>query len=198
MSSEQLAVKSSSSSLVDSALRDLESLYHADSRPWVVAFSGGKDSTVILQLVFNMLLALGKRATKKVFVLSSDTQVEAPNVAEYVVSALDRIQQAATDLDQRRDVERQRARHVAARAVLGDGRQLDDVDAARVREVCRARRSRGDQDAGVRQARAETFRQRHRAAQVTEPERVVTVQLDAGGPGGVSGGVRGGSHRFVP
>ena len=98
MSSEQLAVKSSSSSLVDSALRDLESLYHADSRPWVVAFSGGKDSTVILQLVFNMLLALGKRATKKVFVLSSDTQVEAPNVAEYVVSALDRIQQAATDL----------------------------------------------------------------------------------------------------
>ena len=67
--------------LVEAATAQLESLYFSDSRPWVIAFSGGKDSTALLQLVFNLLLKLGKQATKPVIVLSSDTQVEAPNVA---------------------------------------------------------------------------------------------------------------------
>ena len=30
----------------------------ADNRPWVVAYSGGKDSTLVLQLVYEMLLSL--------------------------------------------------------------------------------------------------------------------------------------------
>ena len=32
--------------------------YLADKRPWVVAYSGGKDSTLVLQLVYEMLLSL--------------------------------------------------------------------------------------------------------------------------------------------
>ena len=99
MSSEQLVVSPSSmQSMIDSVQASLESQYLADDRPWVVAFSGGKDSTLVLQLVFNMLLGLGKRATKPIFVLSSDTQVEAPNVAAYVTAAMDTIQRAATAL----------------------------------------------------------------------------------------------------
>lgn len=80
------------------ALASLEKLYFADTRPWIVAFSGGKDSTVVLQLVFEMLLALGEKATKPVVVLSSDTRVEAPNVAAYVADALRRIDKAALAL----------------------------------------------------------------------------------------------------
>jgi len=80
------------------ARASLEKLYFADTRPWIVAFSGGKDSTAVLQLVFEMLLALGERATKPVVVLSSDTRVEAPNVAAYVADALRRIDQAALAL----------------------------------------------------------------------------------------------------
>lgn len=49
-------------SLESAALERLQALYRADSRPWVVAFSGGKDSTVVLQLVFRMLLDLGAEA----------------------------------------------------------------------------------------------------------------------------------------
>lgn len=99
MTSKQLAVKPSSSHpLADVAQRSLEELYFADNRPWVIAFSGGKDSTAVLQLVFDMLLGLGNRATKPVIVLSSDTQVEAPNVAAYVSSAMDDIQRAALDI----------------------------------------------------------------------------------------------------
>lgn len=71
----------------------LLSLYEKDSRPWVVAFSGGKDSTVVLQLVYEMLIELKKsdKASKQVFVVSSDTRVEAPNVADYVSNTLENI-----------------------------------------------------------------------------------------------------------
>lgn len=66
--------------------------YLADDRPWVVAYSGGKDSTLVLQLVYEMLLALGPRATKPVHVVSSDTGVEPPNVARYVERTLKAIE----------------------------------------------------------------------------------------------------------
>lgn len=69
--------------------------YLADDRPWVVAYSGGKDSTLVLQLVFELLLEMGSRAKKPVFVISSDTGVEAPNVSSYVQSTLERIQESA-------------------------------------------------------------------------------------------------------
>ncbi len=80
---------------VSDALTSLEELYFADNRPWIIAYSGGKDSTAVLQLVFNLLLLLGDKASKPVVVLSSDTQVEAPNVVSYVLTTLARIQQAA-------------------------------------------------------------------------------------------------------
>ncbi len=85
-------------SVSQSTLASLEKLYFADTRPWIVAFSGGKDSTAVLQLVVEMLLAVGDRATKPVVVLSSDTRVEAPNVAAYVTGALRKIDDAAKAL----------------------------------------------------------------------------------------------------
>ena len=55
--------------------------YKNDTRPWVIGFSGGKDSTCTLQLVYNMLKVLSPvERTKPVYVLSSDTMVEAPVV----------------------------------------------------------------------------------------------------------------------
>lgn|GEM_PF-3472983 len=62
-----------SASLNRSVLASLESLYFADTRRWVIAFSDGKDSTVVLQLVFEMLVELGDKAKKPIVVLSSDT-----------------------------------------------------------------------------------------------------------------------------
>ena len=77
----------------------MRTLYESDTRPWVVAYSGGKDSTAVLQLVYELLLeeqALGKSG-KPVFVVSSDTGVEAPNVAQYVSSTLGLIGLNATE-----------------------------------------------------------------------------------------------------
>ncbi|MDD5297004.1 MAG: DNA phosphorothioation system sulfurtransferase DndC [Rhodocyclaceae bacterium] len=75
----------------------LADLYRRDSRPWIVAFSGGKDSTLLLQLVYELLLELGKQAGKTVHVVSSDTGVEAPNVSAYLARTLECIAHGAQE-----------------------------------------------------------------------------------------------------
>ncbi len=54
-------------------------------RPWVIAFSGGKDSTTTLQLVWHSLVRLPPEKLKKpIYVISTDTLVENPIVAAWV------------------------------------------------------------------------------------------------------------------
>ena len=68
---------------------EVRDLYVEDSRPWVIGFSGGKDSTAILQLVYAALLSLTpERRTKRVFVVSSDTLVETPVVVDLLARTL--------------------------------------------------------------------------------------------------------------
>jgi DNA sulfur modification protein DndC len=82
-------------SLAFSTLENLRNNYLADDRPWVVAYSGGKDSTLVLQLVYELLLSLGEAAKKPVHIVSSDTRVEAPNVEDYLVRNVSAIQEHA-------------------------------------------------------------------------------------------------------
>ncbi|MDP2180576.1 DNA phosphorothioation system sulfurtransferase DndC [Methylicorpusculum sp.] len=67
----------------------------ADNRPWVIAYSGGKDSTLVLQLVYEMLLTLTPEQQKPVHIVSSDTRVEAPNIEEYLENSLMQLEQHA-------------------------------------------------------------------------------------------------------
>lgn len=75
---------------------EIHLLYKADTRPWVIGYSGGKDSTAILQLVYLSLLALPKsERMKPVFVVSSDTLVETPVVVDLITETLEKIQNGA-------------------------------------------------------------------------------------------------------
>lgn len=69
-------------------------------RPWIVGFSGGKDSTLVLQLVFEMLLSLApSKRTRAVHVLANDTLVESPIVQAFVDRTLERIRKAVEGLN---------------------------------------------------------------------------------------------------
>lgn len=66
-------------------IEEMSTVYCHDKRPWLIGFSGGKDSTVLCCLVFEMLNRLGKGAiNKKIYVVSSDTMVENPLVGRYM------------------------------------------------------------------------------------------------------------------
>jgi DNA sulfur modification protein DndC len=67
--------------------------------PWIVGYSGGKDSTLLVQFVFELLmdLAPGDR-TRPVHVLCNDTLVESPVLMSYIDRHLGRLSAAADSL----------------------------------------------------------------------------------------------------
>ncbi len=71
-------------------------------RPWIIGFSGGKDSTVMLQLVWEALKQvkdLHGVVSRDIYVVCNDTMVENPVITEYVHRVLDKIEQAAVEQD---------------------------------------------------------------------------------------------------
>lgn len=81
---------------VANLLEEISDLYLADSIPWVVGYSGGKDSTAVLQLVWLALSNLDQnRRSKPVHVISTDTLVENPIVAAWVTRSLDTMKRSA-------------------------------------------------------------------------------------------------------
>lgn len=83
---------------LDDIYAEIQGVYLADERPWIVGYSGGKDSTSALQLVWMALRGLdaGQRR-KPVYVIASDTLVETPVIVDYIDSALSRMNRAAAE-----------------------------------------------------------------------------------------------------
>ncbi len=79
-------------------LEVIRETYLQDGRPWVIGFSGGKDSTATLQLVWQALRELPPEARRKpIHVISSNTLVETPAIVSYIrdsIAAIERAGQA--------------------------------------------------------------------------------------------------------
>lgn len=66
-------------------VEEMKVVYLHDKRPWMIGFSGGKDSTMLVMLVFEMLAKLRPdQINKKIYITSSDTMVENPIVKNYM------------------------------------------------------------------------------------------------------------------
>ena len=66
-------------------LGEIKYVYQSDNRPWVIGYSGGKDSTTVVELVYQMLLDLPEEQRKKnVYIISSDTLIENPLIKIYL------------------------------------------------------------------------------------------------------------------
>ncbi len=86
--------------LIENIIAEIKDQYLADDTPWIVGFSGGKDSTTLLQLTFFALLELqkeGKTLHKEIHVLCNDTMVENPAVARWIDDTLEKIRTGGED-----------------------------------------------------------------------------------------------------
>lgn len=64
---------------------EIRELYQADEVPWIIGYSGGKDSTAVLQLIWSAISELPVEARQKtIHVISTDTMVENPVVSAWV------------------------------------------------------------------------------------------------------------------
>jgi DNA sulfur modification protein DndC len=74
----------------------LHRLYTDDDRPWLVGFSGGKDSTMLASLVFETVLSLPPdQRIKPISVVCTDTRVEIPAIVEMVEGTLDKMRKCS-------------------------------------------------------------------------------------------------------
>jgi DNA sulfur modification protein DndC len=83
--------------LIDDLYARIQRGYLADGRPWVIGYSGGKDSTVTLQSVWYALKKLPKeKLTKPIYVISSDTFVESPPIVNHIKKSIDDVNRKAS------------------------------------------------------------------------------------------------------
>ena len=66
---------------------------HAD--PWIIAYSGGKDSTLLLHLTWEIVLSFSpEKRRRKIYIVSNDTLVESPLVIKHLRKSLSEIREA--------------------------------------------------------------------------------------------------------
>lgn len=83
---------------LDRLTETVQDLYMSDEIPWVIGYSGGKDSTAALQLVWHAIAALpAESRSKPVHVISTDTLVENPIVSIWVGHSLKKMREAAEE-----------------------------------------------------------------------------------------------------
>lgn len=81
---------------IDGLMDTVRNLYLCDDIPWVIGYSGGKDSTATLQLVWLALSELPPEELKKqVHIINTDTMVESPVISKWVQTSLKSMDDAA-------------------------------------------------------------------------------------------------------
>ena len=69
------------------------------NRPWIIAFSGGKDSTMLLQSVWYSLIELPRELlTRQIYVICNNTMVENPRILDYVDRQLSSISKSSLEI----------------------------------------------------------------------------------------------------
>ena len=81
-----------------SELKDQYLMDDDSQRPWIIGFSGGKDSTAMLQLVWLALKEIPfELRNRRIYIVCNDTLVENPIITDYVFGVLEKIALAAVE-----------------------------------------------------------------------------------------------------
>ena len=91
--------------IYEQIIQEMSIVYRHDKRPWLIGYSGGKDSTLLCCLVMEMLQRLSpKERNKTVYIVSSDTMVENPIVKNYMHKMSSMINEIGANLNVRADI----------------------------------------------------------------------------------------------
>ena len=83
----------------ESIIDEMMYVYKHDNRPWLIGYSGGKDSSLLVSLVMETVMRLPvKERTKKIFIVTSDTGVENPIVKRYMHSSSAKINEFSKNI----------------------------------------------------------------------------------------------------
>ena len=82
--------------LLRETIDTIQEVYKEDNVPWICGYSGGKDSSAVVQLVWMALSELPDwERSKPVHIISTDTLVESPVVARWASQSLEKMRNAA-------------------------------------------------------------------------------------------------------
>ena len=77
---------------IDGLITTIQNLYLSDDIPWMIGYSGGKDSTATVQLVWMAIERLPAEMRKKpIHIMNTDTLVESPIVSRWVKKSLEQM-----------------------------------------------------------------------------------------------------------
>lgn len=106
----------------ENIIQEMSLVYQHDKRPWMIGYSGGKDSTLLCCLVMEMLQRLPEsKLNKMVYIVSSDTMVENPIVGNYMHKMSEMINNAGETLKIRADIVRPKTEDTFWSKVIGLG-----------------------------------------------------------------------------
>ncbi|WP_244746175.1 DNA phosphorothioation system sulfurtransferase DndC [Paraburkholderia terricola] len=91
-------MKKHSNKKINEALDYITRVYVESKRPWYIGFSGGKDSSAVVKLVFQALREL-TGATTPVSIIYCDTGVEIPTIQHLVSTTLAKLDAEAGELN---------------------------------------------------------------------------------------------------
>lgn len=87
---------------IRTVIETIKELYLEDMIPWICGYSGGKDSTAVVQLVWQALSELPQELLKKtVHIISTDTLVESPVIALWATESLNKMRVAVEANDKK-------------------------------------------------------------------------------------------------
>lgn len=85
---------------IENLKETIRNLYLADDIPWIVGYSGGKDSTATLQLVWLALSELPEeKMHKPIHVIHTNTLVESPVVSKWAYDSIKTMQDKANEIE---------------------------------------------------------------------------------------------------
>lgn len=106
----------------ENIIQEMSIVYQHDKRPWMIGYSGGKDSTLLCCLVMEMLQRLPEsKLNKTVYIVSSDTMVENPIVGNYMHKMSEMINNAGKALKIKADIVRPKTEDTFWSKVIGLG-----------------------------------------------------------------------------